>query len=106
MTGGLGPDGPAIFFIGADDGKLQTIIMKRGRWELGDLGGFVDPTPRVGSPLSITPVKEGIMVFFIGEDNALHYLAEDPQTGTWRGKHSIVSVRIPSVLEKADQTHH
>ncbi|KAJ5548875.1 hypothetical protein N7513_006109 [Penicillium frequentans] len=76
LTGGLGPDGPAIF--------SSTIIMKRGRWELGDLGGFVDPTPRVGSPLSITPVKEGIMVFFIGEDNALHYLAEDPQTGTWR----------------------
>lgn len=80
--------------------------MKSGRWVLGDLGGFIDATPRAGSPLSITQVKGEIMVFFIGEDNALHYLAEDPQTGTWRGKSPIISVRSLFLLNNADQTHH
>ncbi|KAJ5652312.1 hypothetical protein N7507_009738 [Penicillium longicatenatum] len=84
LTGGLGPDGPAIFFTG-ENGKLQTLVMKDDIWELGDLGPYIDPmVPRPGSPLSITPVEDGILVFFIGDNDMLHYLAINPQTGTWQ----------------------
>ncbi|KAJ6114934.1 hypothetical protein N7486_000712 [Penicillium sp. IBT 16267x] len=80
LTGDLGPDGPAIFFVDVD-GNLQTLIMEGNGWKLGDA---LDVSPRVGSPLSITPVDEGILVFYIGDDDMLHYLAQNTQSGDWQ----------------------
>ena len=78
-------DGPTLFFVN-ETGKLQTLLMDDHGWKLGTV---LPGKPRVGTPLSTAPTDEGLLVFYLGQDNQLHYLIQDPALGEWQGAYQF-----------------
>ena len=73
-----------MVFYQAPDGSLNSITNKGKDWELvGPLSAGV----LEGTPLACFVSNEKLLLFYMTQDNCIHYLTKDAQKEEWTGKH-------------------
>ncbi|KAK6495263.1 hypothetical protein TWF481_003291 [Arthrobotrys musiformis] len=93
ISAALTPDGFYLFFMNPS-GKLQAIVRRGG--EDWTLEGELPAAAKIGTPLLAEVSQHGIILFYFGVDDTLHYLRQGQQPGRWED-HRVdnIVVRTP-----------
>ncbi|EFW99586.1 hypothetical protein CMQ_7954 [Grosmannia clavigera kw1407] len=88
----------SVFFLNTNC-KLQVLQQKLdGSWHCGpELAGA---SPRPGTPLSVVPTDDDtILVFYLGLDNTMHYLAHSLDSDRWQD-HRWETVKVDEPVQR------
>lgn len=101
LAADIGPDGITLFFQN-EQGKIQTLVLGKDGWELGEV---LPAAPRLGTALSTISTDTELLLFYLATDNVMHYQAKNYETETWEGEKTVTYILGKSLTGCTLLTH-